>query len=500
MSVARPAGAETGTERRRVLAVVLAALATVVASCGVAVSYDDSARVVDDSVVTGDDFDAGGPDSGDTDTSTPTTLEPPTDVVIHNDTGSEINRIAANAIRDLENFWVATYPATFDGETYQPLSGGYWAINRNLATSTLPCRPTDINQVLNNAYYCGFDDAIAWDEELLMPSLAAEFGDFTVAVVLAHEWGHAIQERRAMDEPTVVMELQADCYAGAWVQHVVSSGESRFEVNTEQLDQALAGVLSLRDAPGAEADDPNAHGSGFDRVSAFQSGFEEGAGRCRQFRVGDPQPYQFPFDDEDFITQGDMEYSEIKEKAFGSLDGYWADVFPALSGGKAWTPMEPARAFTTEDPPECAGREVTQYRLFLCVPDRYVGYDDGETMPRAYELGDFAVAALFGTQYGLEVQDQLQRPPGDEITATVRADCFTGAWAGALLPGAQVDEATARKYVLGLSSGDLDEAVAVMLTFRTDSDRERQGPGFARVKAFRTGVVDGAGACIDLTA
>jgi predicted metalloprotease len=449
---------------------------------------------------TGDEFSAGGPDTNGSETSTPTTMPPPTDVKIVNDNGSEINRIAANAIRDLEEFWVATYPAVFDGEPYVPIAGGYWSINRNTRPSTLPCTPSDINQVLNNAYYCGFDDAIAWDEEFLMPALAEEFGDFTVAVVLAHEWGHAIQERRALDEPTVVLELQADCFAGAWVKHVVSSGKSRFEVNTEQLDKSLAGVLSLCDAPGAEADDPNAHGSGFDRVGAFQSGFESGAGRCREFKVGDPQPYQFAFEDEDFVTQGDMDYSDITTQAFGSLDSYWAATFPALSGGTPWEPMEPARPFTTSDPPECNGRVVTQYRLFLCVPDRYVGYDDGETMPRAYEFGDFAVAALFGTQYGLEVQDQLKKPPGDEVTATVRADCFTGAWSAALLPQAQADPAAGPTHVVRLSSGDLDEAVQVLLTFRTESDRERQGPGFRRVQAFRTGVLNGPGACVELAA
>jgi hypothetical protein len=54
--------------------------------------------------------------------------------------------------------------------------------------------------------------------------------------------------------------------------------------------------------------------------------------------------------------------------------------------------------------------------------------------------------------------------------------------------------------VVRLSSGDLDEAVQVLLTFRTESDRERQGPGFRRVQAFRTGVLNGPGACVELAA
>jgi hypothetical protein len=48
---------------------------------------------------------------------------------------------------------------------------------------------------------------------------------------------------------------------------------------------------------------------------------------------------------------------------------------------------------------------------------------------------------------------------------------------------------------LQLSAGDLDEAIAALLLFRGPQDRARQGPGFARVKAFRAGVIEGPKAC-----
>ena len=50
-------------------------------------------------------------------------------------------------------------------------------------------------------------------------------------------------------------------------------------------------------------------------------------------------------------------------------------------------------------------------------------------------------------------------------------------------------------YQLVLSPGDLDEGVAVLLSFRSQGDRKRQGPGFDRVRAYRTGVIKGAEAC-----
>ena len=488
--------------RSATAASILAILVLAVSSCGVASERGDAADGVDPSeTTTGSGGDGSfSPDGGDSpdSTSTPTTLPPPTNMVIVGDSGSPVNRIAANAITDLEAFWGETYPAVY-GTPYEPVAGGFYAINRNSRPSTLPCGVWDINQVLHNAFYCPTDDAVAWDEENLMPDLAKEYGDFVVAVVLAHEWGHAIQDRAAFDQPIVVVELQADCFAGAWVQHVNSSGKSRFEITTKDLDQALAGVLSLRDAAGAESTDPNAHGSGFDRVSAFQMGFEEGAGRCKDFTVGNPAPRMFAFVGDDKYTQGDLEMDDIIAKSLASLDGYWADIFPALSGGKAWEPMEPARAFTRDDPPTCNGQVVSAFRLFLCVPDRYVGYESA-TVADAYRMGDFAVATLFATQYGLEVQDQLLKPPGTEAIATVRGDCFSGAWAAALLAESQPDPAQGPRYTFHLKPGDLDEGVRVLLTFRSEADRQRQGPGFARVKAFRTGVLSGPGACIDLTA
>jgi predicted metalloprotease len=468
--------------------VVLVAVVAALAACGV--------QVVDESrsgsgAAGGDDTQ--GADIGPTTSSTPLTTEPPPeDVEVVGDDGSELNAVAASAIADLDAFWAEQYPAVY-GDEYEPVRGGFFAIDAATDPRTLPCAVPDIELVLYNAYYCPPDDAIAWDQEGLMPDLAAQYGDFTVAVVMAHEWGHAIQERARVNESTVVIELQADCFAGAWVRHVRDDDSSRFSISVEELDLALAGILALRDAPGALATDPNAHGSGFDRVAAFQDGFEQTADACADYTADTVSPYQFPFSDREGATGGDLPLDEINTIAFDSLEAYWDDVFPSVSGGGAWDPLEDPVEFSTEDPPVCNGREVTQFRLFFCVPDRFVAYDNDETMPDAHQLGDFAVGTLYGTQYGLAVQEQLGGAPDDEVVATLRGDCYAGAWAGAILPDEVVQDEF--PYELLLSPGDLDEAVAVLLSFRSDSDRDRQGPGFERVRAFRTGVVDGPEPC-----
>ena len=55
----------------------------------------------------------------------------------------------------------------------------------------------------------------------MLYGLAEEFGPSILGVVLAHEFGHAIQarSRRCSTEglPTITTEQQADCFAGAWV-------------------------------------------------------------------------------------------------------------------------------------------------------------------------------------------------------------------------------------------------------------------------------------------
>lgn len=495
-----------GPSWRRAFALFLPlALVVGAASCGVEVGGDLAASVG-----------AGNPDVlGNEDVTTtepeapPTTLPPPTDLDIEGAEDSEVNAVAANAIVDLEDFWATAFPEAYDGEEYEKLSGGLFAVDSGTDPQGLPCDPESIDAVLQNAYYCPPDDAVVWDQEGLLPDLSSRYGDFTVAVVLAHEWGHAIQERAAQtadpdlaQEPTVVTELQADCFAGAWVRHVTEADGSRFEVNTDQLDQSLAGILSLRDAPGSSAEDPNAHGSGFDRVGGFQEGFEEGVTRCAEYTEGDPAPYQFPFTSEaDLQNGGDLPLEGtdptddpgITDLVFPSLDAYWTDTFPEISGGEEWDPMgEPVR-FTADDPPECNGNEVSDYSLFICIPDRYVGFDLETALSEAYDQnGDFGVATLFATQYGLDIADQLGGEV-DDVTATLRADCYAGSWTAAILPPDPPED-----YQLILSPGDLDEAVAVLLAVRSEADRARTGPGFDRVRAFRRGVLSGAEECAEV--
>lgn len=214
------------------------------------------------------------------------------DVEIVGDPSNPVNKIAMQAIADLQDYWGKQYPDLYGAE-YEPVAGGLYAINPS-SDDAPPCT-TSAEEVAGNAFYCPSKDVVAWDAEGLLPGLRENFGDFAIPVVMAHEWAHAIQARSNFTARTVTRELQADCMAGAWARHAKDDGV--FDVSSADLDTALAGILELRDTPGTSKIDPNAHGSGFDRVGAFQDGFDNGLARCKVYRDDDPLVLELPFND-----------------------------------------------------------------------------------------------------------------------------------------------------------------------------------------------------------
>ena len=63
-------------------------------------------------------------------------------------------------------------------------------------------------------YYCVAEDYVAWDAALLVDG-ADQIGDSWVYLVVAHEWGHAMQARLDPSLVAAADELQADCLGAA---------------------------------------------------------------------------------------------------------------------------------------------------------------------------------------------------------------------------------------------------------------------------------------------
>jgi len=402
------------------------------------------------------------------------------------------NQIASAAIVDIEAYWAEEFPV-LTGADYEPVSGGFfsWSPDEELP----PCAESS-DGIAGNAFYCGDGDVVAWDDTGLIPDLYQKYGDLSVATVFAHEWGHAIQARIGAQGSTVTLEQQADCFAGSWVKNVQENGSDYFVVDGPALDQALAGFIEIADAPGTSALDENAHGSAFDRINSFQEGLTDGADACLNYSdetVG-PRLVQLEFEtQEDLDSGGNAAYADILEWTTLDLEDYWSIVADQVYG-TTWTPLSAAVPFdgTEDDTPECGGSDTSGYTLFYCVDGAFVAYDDIGLFPEVYDaLGDFAVAALYGSQYSLAAQDQLGIAPKDARDQNLMADCMTGSWAASVFLQNRPDTGS-----LSLSPGDFDEAVKVLLALgSTEDDGGTQGTGFERVSAFRTGVLNGVSAC-----
>jgi predicted metalloprotease len=100
-------------------------------------------------------------------------------------------------------------------------------------------------------------------------------GDFSVAYMVAHEYGHEIQDelglfdRYGQQLPTMAFELQADCYAGTWSKSAYQ--QNRLEHGDVQ--EALDATLAVGDF---DASDPNHHGTPEQRQAAWKTGFQSG--------------------------------------------------------------------------------------------------------------------------------------------------------------------------------------------------------------------------------
>ncbi|RJK97990.1 neutral zinc metallopeptidase [Vallicoccus soli] len=199
-------------------------------------------------------------------------------VVIRSDTRTEFDyptfqTTLRTVLGSLEDYWGETLPDEF-GVRFTPLQGGYTYYRPeeepgpSCGGEPAPAR---------NAFYCSRGDFIAWDETGLIIPYYVQAGDFAAAFVLAHEFGHAVQVRLPRQERLgILRELQADCFAGAWSR---SAADQRL-LEAGDLDEATVAVISARDVPGTPWTEPQAHGTGFQRIRAFGDGYEGGPTAC----------------------------------------------------------------------------------------------------------------------------------------------------------------------------------------------------------------------------
>jgi predicted metalloprotease len=194
------------------------------------------------------------------------------------------DQVVTAALQDVERYWSTEFPKISRGAPFKPIQGGRFPYTRSQPPPACGDQP---GQYQPNAFYCPQGDFIAWDAQTLIPQLLSQYGPLLVGVVFAHEYGHAIQARlKLTDQPTIVLEQQADCFAGSWMADPATKKDPTFGgEQPDQLDRTVAGLLSLRDQPGVSAQASQAHGNAFDRIRALQEGFEQGAAHCAGYRA-----------------------------------------------------------------------------------------------------------------------------------------------------------------------------------------------------------------------
>jgi len=153
-------------------------------------------------------------------------------------------------------------------------------------------------------FYCPGDQQVYLDLSFLndLRRLGAP-GDFAFAYVIAHEVGHHVQNllgtsaqvqqmRSRTNQVTgnrlsVMLELQADCYAGVWAHHAHRQRQMLEPGDLEEGLQAAAAVGDdrlQRRAGQAVSPDAFTHGSSEQRSFWFRQGFDSGdLNRCDTF-------------------------------------------------------------------------------------------------------------------------------------------------------------------------------------------------------------------------
>ena len=271
----------------------------------------------------------------------------------------------------------------------------------------------------------------------------------------------------------------------------VAEGNSpRFTLSTgDGLNNLLASMISFRDPLMSELEysGEDEHGSAFERVSAFQFGFTDGASSCAAIdlkeigqRRGD-LPVMLPAD-----QTGEWPVTEESVRA----------IVEAM--GTLFSPANPPQlSFDAESASDCPDARPSPPASY-CPATNTIVVDLPELeLMGAQSEGENGIGVLSGdnTAYSVLVSrymQAIQHERGglvlDNAEAALRTACLTGVATTKMTK----EITTADGNTIALTAGDVDEAVSGILTnglVASDVNGESVPSGFSRIDAFRVGVL-----------
>jgi len=215
------------------------------------------------------------------------TYRPGGDSMIQSGSDDELKEFSAAVLASTEDVWSGIFQQSgteYREPTLVLFSGGVQSA-------------CGFAQAAVGPFYCPGDSKLYVDLDFLQ-QLTRQLnapGDFAQAYVIAHEVGHHVQnltgvmqETQAMHEQmsevewntvSVKIELQADCFAGVWANHVNSDTQM---IEPGDIEEAINAASAVGDdaiqqqSQGYVRPETFTHGSAAQRTRWFETGYRSG--------------------------------------------------------------------------------------------------------------------------------------------------------------------------------------------------------------------------------